>query len=291
MDDLEKLRAHQHLSIAKKGKEKTGSVSLAVTKNGGEFFAGNVASDTHLLDFTSVQVALSCAKNRNDLAVEKIVTLQGEENSGGSLLLSIKVIADFSGRIDAPIAYTVYDFSGKEIFSTRDVKKEVPFYVPKVSPLVERLKVQPSSNSVTSKETNKTTELQKYAIEGVTRNLPTYDAASGYGVAVLLEDGQIVFGGQYGSYDNRLGMHAEMSVVLDALMNHPGQKILELALVSTKYEDEPCSICGACLQFFSEISDRYNLDIKYHCFAFKNETVKTFSLQELLPQRWTSKNW
>jgi cytidine deaminase len=292
MDDLEKLKEHQHLTITKKGKEQTGSVSFVVTESGKEYFAGSVASDTHLLDFTSEQVVLSCAKNRNDLMAKKVVTLLGEENSQGSLLIALKIVADYSLRIGKAIVYEVYDAEGTKVISTIDARKEIPLYAPKVSKLVERLKVTPDRNIAGLINTDeKVAELKKYAKLGVTRNLPTYDAASGYGVAVLLNTNEIVFGGQYGSYDNRLGMHAEMSVVLDALMNDPKRKITDLALVSTKYGDAPCSICGACLQFLAEISTRFGLDISYHCLAFSSDKMETFKLQELLPKRWTSKNW
>lgn len=292
MDALKKLRSSLQKVVTKKGKEKTGSASMAITESGEAFFGASVASDTHLLNFTSEQVALSCAKNQNNLAVQKVVTLLGEENDSSSLLIAIKVVVDFGLRIGKPIAYEVYNSNSEKVFTSPDARKDVPLYAPVVSPLVERLKVLPSTNVVGLPESaTLEDELKKYAKAGVKRNLPTYDAASGYGCAVLLDNNQIVFGGQYGSYDNRLGMHAEMSVVLDALMEFPGQKITDLALVSTKYKDEPCIICGACLQFLAEMSERFLWNIAYHCFAFQTEAEKKFTLKDMLPNRWTSKNW
>jgi cytidine deaminase len=290
-EQLEKLRSRMSLVIAKKGKEKTGSVSLARTKNGAEFFGGSVASDSHLLDVTSEQVALSMAKNRNDLFVEQVVTVLDTENTQGSTLVAVKILADYAYRIGSPVAYTLYDASGHVLLQEDDVRAR-GFYKPHFEPLQERLQDAPSLNTLSLVSRSALVpELKKAAVHGVTRNFSSRESASGYGVSVLLENGTIVFGGQYGSYDSRLGMHAEMSVVLDALMNFPGKKITDLTLVSTKFTDEPCNICGVCLQFLAEMSDRFSWDIQYHCAAFEKDAVVTYTLNQLLPHRWTSKNW
>lgn len=284
---FDQLRGLRALIIAKKGKEAAGSVSIAYSSSGAEFVGAEVASDSKLLNVSSEQVALSCAKNRNDFGVEKVVTLLGTEDEGTSFLLSLKVLIDWSVRTSRVISYDVYNDAGDRIFSCHDVRKMVPAYKPAILSLSQRLQVEPSENV----SRGAIADLKEFALQGIQRNFPAYDAASGYGVAVLLEHGTIVYGGQYGSLEGRLGLHAEMSVVLDALMNFPGERITDLALVSSKYPDSACSICGNCLQFLAEISSRFGFNISYHCFASEKNIQETSSLQELLPKQWTSKKW
>ncbi len=287
MEILDRLREGRSQIIAKKGKENGASVSMAVSSSGPEFFGAEVGSDSKLLSATSEHVALSCAKNKNDFGVEKVVTLLGAESDGTTFLLALKILIDWSIRTSRVISYDIYNDAGERIFSCHDVRKIVPAYKPKVLALKERLQIEPSEN--VSRGT--ISDLKNFALLGISRNFPAYDSASGYGVAVLLENGTIVYGGQYGSLEGRLGLHAEMSVVLDALMNYPGQKITDLALVSSKYPDTVCSICGNCLQFLAEISSRFDLNIAYHCFASEKDIEEVYSLKELLPKQWTSKKW
>lgn len=287
MEILDRLREGRSQIIAKKGKENGCSVSIAVSSSGTEFFGAEVASDSKLLNVTSEHVALSRAKNHNDFGVEKVVTLLGAESDGTSFLLALKLLIDWSVRTSRVVSYDVYNDASLRIFACQDVRKIVPAYKPQVVALSERLNVEPSRNV----SRGSVSDLKSWALQGIARNFPAYDSASGYGVAVLLENGMIVYGGQYGSLEGRLGLHAEMSVILDALISFPGVAITDLALVSTKYPDTVCSICGNCLQFLAEISSRFNFNIAYHCFASEKDLEEAYALKELLPKQWTSKKW
>lgn len=287
MEILDRLREGRSQIIAKKGKENGSSVSVAVSSSGTEFFGAEVASDSKLLNVTSEQVALSRAKNQNDFGIEKVVTLLGADSDGTSFMLALKILIDWSVRTSRVISYHVYNDAGERVFACPDIRKIVPAYKPRVAALSERLKVEPSENV----SHGSGADLKAWALQGISRNFPAYDSASGYGVAVLLENGTIVYGGQYGSLEGRLGLHAEMSVVLDALMSYPGVAITDLALVSSKYPDTVCSICGNCLQFLAEISSRFNFNIVYHCYASEKDLEEVYALKELLPKQWTSKKW
>jgi cytidine deaminase len=129
--------------------------------------------------------------------------------------------------------------------------------------------------------------LKQVAKDAITKNFPTYDSASGYGAAVVTSEGNIFSSGQYSSFEKRLNIHAEMGAVLNSLM-HQRKNIIALALVSSKFKDVPCEICGCCRQFLSEMSSRFNLNLTYYCFALETDAYKTYTLEELLPSPWSS---
>ena len=131
-------------------------------------------------------------------------------------------------------------------------------------------------------------ELKKYAILGVTRNFPQYDSASGYGTAILTKSGKIYFGGQYSSFDHRLGFHSEMTTIISSLMDGEND-ITHLGIVSTKYKDSPCDCCGICRQFISEMAVRYDWNLKIFNFALDTDDCRENSIKDYLPSQWSNK--
>lgn len=292
MDILEALRSRRSLIVAKQGKEETGSTSVALTKSGAEFFGASIASDSKLMSFPSELVALSACKNGNDLLVEKVVTLLGAEDDGSTFLFAVKILCDYAIRVDVALAYEVYAADGSVQYSVSDIRAAFPMYRPRVAPLQDRLHVSPEKNEVTlAADADVLSMLKKYAERGSARNFPAYDSASGYGVSAILDNRTLVFGGQYGSLEGRIGMHAEMSVIADVCMRFPDQEITHLGVFSEKFADEPCMVCGNCLQFLAEVQSRFGWNMQIVCFASKSDVKKVATLDELLPFRWTSKKW
>ncbi len=286
---LSTLRRGLTFSILKDGATNTSSVAKSL--QGKIYTAGKVSSDTHLLDFTSEQVALTISVHARDPYIIEVITMTEEKEASASPLV-LKVLADHSARTGLPIKYSIINKSGEKIFSTTDVLESIPFYKierQKYLPSKTRNKKNPVIKICKGKEVQL---LKKYALLGTMRNFPTYAGASGYGASVVGEDGSIYYGGQYSSFEKRTGLHAEMATTIVALMNGV-KKIKALGLVSSKHTDLPCELCGCCRQFFSELiaKGKVSPDIAFYCFAKDNKTQKKYSMNELLPNGWSSKKW
>ena len=80
--NFDKLKNALKFPIVKKNK-KSGfgkTSSIAYSKNNRSYIAGNLASDTNLLDITSEQAVLVLAIQSNDFQINKIITLVEEKN-------------------------------------------------------------------------------------------------------------------------------------------------------------------------------------------------------------------
>ena len=131
-------------------------------------------------------------------------------------------------------------------------------------------------------------QLRKWARIGCGNNFPTRDGASGYGAAVLTAAGNIYYGGQYSTFEHRLGVHAEMATLLNALMDG-ARDITHIGIASSKFVDTLCSPCGCCRQFIAEMSRTYDFSPGIYLFASGNEQFKLCSINELLPVQWTNR--
>ncbi|GEM_PF-1308108 len=292
---LKELNEAFSLSITKGSGEIFRSSSVAVSKSGKNYFAGKVESDTHLLGFPSEQVALMLSAQQKDYGVSEIITLAENKDGCKNKIspLIIKILIDHSIRTGKNMSYKVVDIKGNEIFSAPNVRNLIPFYRPGASVLkrVSSSVVSPNFITVGYKEKAVPSILKIHAIKGIERNFPITDGASGYGASVITEGGKVFFAGQYSSFEKRLGIHSEMSAFLSAIM-HGEKNIVALGLVSTKYEDAPCEICGCCRQFLAEMIEKFSLQkIKFYCFAKTADDYKTYSIDALLPYRWSSKKW
>ena len=129
--------------------------------------------------------------------------------------------------------------------------------------------------------------LKKYAKKGLARGFHNYDGATGYGAAVQTKKGAVYYTSQYSSPDKRLGVHAEIACIVSAFM-HGDTEITALGLISPKFKTSPCVPCGACRQFIGEFAKKYAWDIKIMSFASESDTVRTFTIDDLIPQMWAS---
>lgn len=292
MIELDELKNALEFSILRKDHNKR-TASIAYSLSGNTYKAGAVESDTKLLNISPEQLVLAFASESNDFKINKIVTLV-EKPSEKELISPLvgKIMIDYSIRSGVDIEYVLVDIDGKVIFTINNIKDLFKgLYSPEEVKLSKVESAELSINKIKlGDQYDPKTALKEYAVKAIERNFPTYDSASGYGTAVLTEDGTIYFAGQYSSFEERTNIHSEMAGILRAIMDG-NTKITHLGLASSKYKDEPCNMCGCCRQFLSEIASKFGLDVTIFLFARDNELVQEYKINEYLPSQWTSKNW
>ncbi len=287
------LKDALNLCVSKKKDSKRTS-SVAISDKGNIYAAGSVDSDTHLLNISSEQISLMLASSAKDYKIKKIITLS--DNFDADVLVlpqTVEIIIDHSIRTGVPISYEMINSEGKTLLSAENAIKLAEYYNPKPNILSMTKNSDISPNKVDIKvknEEDKIKKLKEYAIKGVSRNFPTSDKASGYGTAVITKNSTLYFAGQYSSPDKRLGLHSEMCAILSAIMDKNAE-ITHIGLISTKYADEPCNMCGICRQFIAEISAKFNLNPKIYCFSMNSDKTDEHTMPEYLPNSWNSKNW
>lgn len=289
--ELERLRQGLELCITKKIGTERGS-SIAYSKSGKSYMGALVESDTHLLNIAPEQTALCLAIQKRDYGIERVVTMSenAKQNEAVSPII-IKILVDYTRRTGTTLGYTILNQNGDVFFETADVRDIVPFYSP-APVILERVKtnlpIEENTAQIDLSSNNLHAILKEYAILGLDRAFPTYDSASGYATAVATKNGKVYFSGQYSSFEKRTGIHSETAAMIAALMDK-NRDITHLALVSTKYKKDPCTLCGICRQFLFEISSQFNLDIKILCFALKSDLFHKYSIDAYLPNAWSSK--
>jgi cytidine deaminase len=280
----------QSLELSLPGEKPAKSGSVAILRSGARYPAGAVSSENHLLDIPSELAALVRAIHNNDTTIEQVHTVVTDSTTSVSPLV-LKILADHSARTGVAIHYTVRDTSGKILFDAADARDAIPFYRMPNSVLASvAQRTQESAKVSLDKNSKESTELQlrKWALAGRKRNFPTYEDASGYGAALLTASGEIYYGGQYSTFEHRLGIHAEMGVLINALMDGV-RDITHIGVASSKFVGVPCSPCGCCRQFIAELSRAYNFSPKICLFASGNEKFISYTINELLPVQWSNK--
>ena len=278
-------------SVLKKSRAHTeaNSASCAISQSGNRYMGAKIESDTHLLDVGSEHVALLSAVQHLDFHIQEVVTLVDGDSASVSPL-TLKVLADFGARTGRVPAYRVLNRSGRTVFHARNAAKEISFYRPSLR-VFAVLPKTPKKNwhDLSASEMPKTI-LKTYASRGLGLAFPTYAGASSYGAAVVTTSKRIYFAGQYSAPDKRLGLHAELSAIIAALM--AGEKgITHLGLVSDKFEGKPCTLCGCCRQFIAELSEKFGWKVAIHCFAKSTTAHRVYTIDSLLPYAWSSKKW
>lgn len=288
LDDLQELRDALKLCVVSNDNR---TASIAYSQSGEKYAAGSVQSDTHLLDIPSEQAALVVSTHHNDFAIHRITTITEEQEGVLVSPLILKIIIDHARRTGIPISYTIFNREGAVLFEAKDVRALCSFYQPTAKPLEKVQGSTPNINKTKwdSAEGTLKDALKRCALLGSERTFPTGDSASGYGAAVAAKSGMLYFGGQYSSFEKRNGLHAEMAVITVALMDG-AIDITHVGIASTKHRDIPCTPCGCCRQFMTEIFRKYDSNPRVYCFAKENDASKEYSVEELLPDVWTSKN-
>jgi cytidine deaminase len=274
------------------GKRTLKSGSVAVSKSGAWYLAGAVGSENHLLDISSELAVLVRAAHNNDILIEEIHTLVTDSAALISPL-TLKILADHSARTGIAIQYTIRDTTGKILFDIADARDAIPFYraPDSVLGLVTKRAPKPAKVSLDKNSTESAEyQLRTWALAGCERNFPTYDGASGYGAALLTASGEIYYGGQYSTFEQRLGVHAEMGVLINALMDGV-RDITHLGVASSslRFVETPCSPCGCCRQFMAELFRSYDISPKILLFASGNEQFVSYAIENILPVQWSNK--
>ncbi|HFC11094.1 MAG TPA: hypothetical protein ENJ75_02820 [Candidatus Kaiserbacteria bacterium] len=261
----------------------------ATTRSGNVYTGVHIASTTHILDISAELSALVNAVHNSDLYVTEMETVQTKNTAPSPLVL--KIIADHGARTGVPIHYILRDEYGKIHFETKDANHELGSYIQTNSILKSFGNRFPSTAKILAKDVAQDkleSTLKKYAVDGISRNFPTYDGASGYGSAVRTKNGDIYFGGQYSASDQRLGVHAEMAVLTQAISDG-ATGFTHIALASSKFKDAPASPCGCCRQFISEASHETNSNPNILLFASNSNSSSAYTIDELLPVQWTNR--
>lgn len=268
------------------------SSSLVQTRTGHQYIGSSIDSDTNLLAISSEQIALAMSVLHQDFPAKKILTLREDLFPFSFSPLILKILVDYTSRTQEKLAYQIINTNGKTLFETQDVRTLFPLYQPKIIPFSQTTRnYSPNKKELgILKKEDISHTLKQYALEGLSRNFPLYETASGYGSAVYTSQGIVYFAGQFSSPDKRLGLHSEMNAILSALMNNDTE-ITHIGVVSTKYPDTPCQMCGICRQFIAEISSKFALHPTLYCFAKEREVKQIYTLEEYLPYVWTSKKW
>lgn len=285
MNELNTLKEGFSLCVSKKLEDSTVSISYS---DDSSYLAGSIASDTNSLNVSSEQASLILSILNKDYKVKKIVTLTNSEKNIVSPIIA-KIMVDHSIRTGIPIAYKIINIEGSTLFETENITSIIPFYKPEKI-FLSRIENSSVEKNCVEENITEPLQLRKYAIEGLLRNFPLYDSASGYGTAVTTKKGNVYFGGQYSSPDKRVSLHSEVNTIMSALMNGD-HEITQIGIVSSKYTDTPCNMCGICRQFISEMSAWFELSPKLYCFAKENPEYREYNLEEYLPSAWTSKKW
>jgi cytidine deaminase len=274
------LKEGLDLSVLSK-KTNSRSASIAISKTGNYYLSGKFETQNHLLNIPSEQGALVLAMQNNDFGIEEILTMGESENHVDPLIL--KIIKDYSLRTGNIISYGVSDKNLKTAYQIGNINSELQFYKPNLIQLEKTKNFIPESNIIKVNEEDNFIELlRKYSIKGITRNFPNYDSASGYGAAVITKNNNLYFSGQYSSPDNRLGVHAEAAAILSAVMNKDPE-ILYLGVVSSKFKDKSCAMCGSCRQFLVEHANKTSSKVQIYSFAKEKSEFKTYDLESYLP--------
>ncbi|MEJ0053647.1 MAG: hypothetical protein WDN10_02885 [bacterium] len=290
--DITSLTRALELSISTAPPQKQHAVtaSVAYSRSGASYPAGTVSSQTHILDLPSELAALVRATHHGDYPITEVHTMAVDPATPVSPL-ALKALADHTARTGTAIRYAVFDMDGNILFSVDDARNALPFYrMPEhlLSAATDptRIVALPQAREVAGESIE--SQLRRLSLAGTTLNFPTRDGASGYGAAVRTKDGTFYYGGQYSSFDKRLGIHAEVAVLVNALMSGASD-ITHLGIISSKATDTPCNPCGCCRQFISELARARTFEPQIWCFASATEQANSYAIDELLPSVWTNR--
>ena len=106
------------------------------------------------------------------------------------------------------------------------------------------------------------------------------------GVALLLENNQIILGNNQESAAYPSGMCAERVAIWRASSEFPGVIVKQLAITASSANvlvDRPVGPCGACRQTLSEYEIKQKKPIEIYFMGEEGDIVKTDSLLSLLP--------
>ncbi|MDA9356732.1 cytidine deaminase [Flavobacteriaceae bacterium] len=111
------------------------------------------------------------------------------------------------------------------------------------------------------------------------------------GVAVLLDNGEIISGTNQENAAYPSGMCAERTALFYANSKYPDSTIVCLAIVAgsnAKINETPIAPCGGCRQVISEFESKQSSPIGMYFMGEIGKIVFTESIENLLPFRFDS---
>ncbi|MBK7650228.1 MAG: cytidine deaminase [Flammeovirgaceae bacterium] len=113
------------------------------------------------------------------------------------------------------------------------------------------------------------------------------------GAALLLDDGTLVTGSNQENASYPLCMCAERVALYSAVSQHPGKKIMKIAIVAHKKNHKEliaASACGACRQVMAEFEERQDKPFEILMHHPDNQWIKCASAVSLLPFVFTKES-
>ena len=106
------------------------------------------------------------------------------------------------------------------------------------------------------------------------------------GVAILLDNNEIVIGSNQENACFPSGLCAERTAIFYAGAKYPKAKILKMAITASSQNqitDKPIPPCGACRQSIAEYEIKQDLPIEIYFMGAQGKVIKSHSLANLLP--------
>jgi cytidine deaminase len=110
------------------------------------------------------------------------------------------------------------------------------------------------------------------------------------GAALLLDNGIIVRGNNQENASYTLGLCAERVALFAAGANHPGNKIVAMAITAASAHfkiDRAIAPCGACRQAIAEYEQRYRQPIRLIMTGVSGQVLVADSISPLLPLQFS----
>jgi len=281
-DTLKALEVGLSRSIVQK--EGAGSAACVRGGSGTLYASGSIETETHLLSIPPEVSALYHALVHRDLPIQEVVLMQDDPSLSP---LSAKVLIDAAARIGNTFPFSLVAQSGEIYVETNDVRTIFPLYRSPAEPLEEFC--AESYRDDHYEESVRPEDMRALALSGMELHIRSKNTGSRYGAALRTKDGRAYIAGSFSAPDRRLGLHAEMAA-FTLLLADGGRDIAEIAIVSEKFPETPCSMCGCCRQFFADIARALSLsDITVTGYAQRADTKASWSLTSLMPSPWTSR--
>ena len=130
-----------------------------------------------------------------------------------------------------------------------------------------------------------TQELMKNAVESRKKAYAPYSKFK-VGVAILLDNGQIVLGSNQENAAYPSGLCAERVAIFYAGSMYPDAKIVQMAITAASDTNKtalPIPPCGACRQSIAEYEIKQDSPIEIYFMGESGDIYKSSSLKNLLP--------
>jgi cytidine deaminase len=113
------------------------------------------------------------------------------------------------------------------------------------------------------------------------------------GASLILDDGTVIIGANQENASYPLCMCAERVALYTAGVEHPGKKIIKMAVIAHKKNHKelvPATSCGACRQVMQEFEMRQDSPMEVVMLAAEDKWIKMSNAAALLPFGFTKDN-